>query len=105
MTEGSTVTMRLDDIPDKVLADMVRNGCYAHNACMGQALYDARFLLVFAVPYGPWEGVNYIQEAFEAFHEFLSADDWEERNIQVLEVTEDGRVTVAETSMEVLRCN
>ena len=90
--------MKLSDIPDSVLASMVRDGCYTKGESIGGC--GGKFLLVFAVTYGA-EEVETLNEAFEAFHDFHSDEDWMRRNIQVLTV-EDGQVEVLETSAEVL---
>ncbi|MGO8792910.1 MAG: hypothetical protein ACLQVL_36745 [Terriglobia bacterium] len=91
--------MKLSVIPDSVLAGMVRDGCYTKGESVGDG--GQKFLLVFAVTYGADEGVETLNEAFEAFHDFHSDDDWMERNIQVLTV-ENGTVTVREIAAEVL---
>ena len=93
--------MTLNDISDKVLADILRNGCYTKNARFDDSEKGVKFMLVFAVPYGPEDGVETLQEAFESFHEFISESDWFERNIQVLTV-ENGAPVVCETSHEVV---
>ena len=91
--------MKLSDIPDSVLASMVRDGCYTKGESIGGR--GGKFLLVFAVTYGAEEEVETLNEAFEAFHDFHSDEDWMSRNIQVL-TGEDGQVEVLETSAEVL---
>ena len=93
--------MHISAIPDAVLAKMVCDGCYTKDEKIGEGPYDHKYLLVFAVPYGNPDGVETLKDAFEAFHDFLSDDDWMERNLQVLTV-ENGKVNVTETSAEVL---
>ena len=93
--------MKLSEIPDSILAGMIRDGCYTKNVNMGPGDHQSRFLLVFAIPYGPEDSVETLREAFESFHEFNSDNDWEERNIQVLMVESSG-VVVHEVSAEVL---
>lgn len=84
----------IHDIADKVLADMVRQGCYTRNA-----RFDAgTHLIMLAVPYDQSEADG-LSEAFEAFRELLTSDDWEERNFQVLTV-ENGQPKVIETALE-----
>lgn len=87
----------LNDIPDKVLADMIRQGCYTRNT----SLLNNTKLLVLAVPYDDGEADS-LEAAFECFRELLTADDWEERNLQVLTL-KDGQPHVRETAMENLR--
>lgn len=91
--------MHINDVPDKVLADMVRSGCYSRNTRFDAGTY----LLVLAVPYDSSE-VETLGEAFDAFHDLVSESDWEERNIQVLTVN-GGQVVVEETSRETITTN
>ena len=90
--------MNIKEIPDSILAAMVRNGCYAK----GTDFSDGTMLLVLAVPYGPVDDTLTLIEAMESFHELVSADDWEERNLMVLTVSKENQaVSVIETSYEV----
>ena len=89
--------MQLTDIPNKVLADMVRSGTYTAGTNIDGD--STKFLLVFAGPYGPADDVYTLREAFKAFQEFISDYDWEERQIQVLTV-ENGQPHVIEESFE-----
>ena len=88
--------MNINDMPDKVLADMVREGCYSRNTKFDEGTY----LLVLAVPYDSSE-VETLGKAFDAFHDLVSESDWEERNIQVLTVN-GGQIVVEETSREII---
>jgi len=87
--------MNINEIPDKILADMVRNGCYAKNTSFD----DGTQLLVLAVPYGPNEDVEDLKGAMEAFQSFVADWDWHERQFQVLRA-KDGQAQVFETSYE-----
>lgn len=92
--------MKLNDVPDKVLADMVRNGCYAKDAEINGAKDGTQWLLVLAVPYGKRDSCDSLQEAFEGFRELLSAEDWDERNLQVLQMSKKGTPKVYEVAYE-----
>jgi hypothetical protein len=94
------MTKHLDEIPDSVLANMVRNSCYARNTTFGTGRNDSRYLLVLAVPYGRRDDVSSLPEAFEAFRDLLDSSDWFERQIQVLTVTRGGKVKTSEQSYE-----
>ena len=94
-----TKSTHLDEIPDSVLAGMIRNGCYAHNTTFGTGQRDSTWLLVLAIPYGPSDSVESLSEAFEGFRDMLDTSDWFERQIQVLTV-ENGKPLVVETSHE-----
>ena len=95
----------IDDVPDKVLADMIRTGCYARNTRFSDEIkegkFDAQYLLVLAVPYGHDEGVDSMIDAVEAFKCFLASSDWNERRIQVLSI-KNNKPVVVETSHEIL---
>lgn len=96
--------MKIAQLPDKVLADMVRNGAYTRGETIandGQS-GSSKYLLVLAVPYGPKDSVETLPEAFESFRELLSADDWDERNIMVLYVSEQNEPEVREVTYETL---
>lgn len=85
----------INDIPDSVLAGMVRDGCYAQNARFSTVPTDSQFLLVLAVPYGKDEGVDDIPSAIDAFRQLLDCSDWFERNVMVLRL-ENGNLAVSE---------
>jgi hypothetical protein len=88
--------MKLSEIPDHVLANMVRGGIYTK----GESLTDGEgFVLVLAVHYGSVDDISDPRDAFESFRALLADDDWEDRNIQVLTV-KDGAPQVQETSFE-----
>jgi hypothetical protein len=72
----------IDQFTDAELAKMVRDSVYVQNANFGHGPTDCRFLLVFAVPYGP-EEVATLPVALDAFAELLQAPDWNERSIEV----------------------
>jgi hypothetical protein len=93
--------MKLSEIPDSILADMIRNGCYTKGESIGAEPEDNQYLLVFAVPYGNPDGVETLKDALNAFRDLMADGDWEERNIQVLTVESSG-VAVHEVSAEVL---
>lgn len=65
---------------NKIIQDLIKNGCYYKNTDFSpKNEHSARFLVVFAVPYGEAEGVYTPQEAIEAARELITADDWKER--------------------------
>lgn len=94
------MTKHLDEIPDNVLAKMVRDGCYSRNVTFGRGRNDSRYLLVLAVPYGRRDDVSSLPEAYGAFRDLLDTSDWFERQIQVLTVTKSGKVETSEQSYE-----
>jgi hypothetical protein len=89
----------LAEIPDSILASMVRDGCYTVGESIGDGEDDSQFLLVLAVPYGKVDGVGLVEEALENFRELLSADDWQDRNIQILTL-KNGEPVVQELAYE-----
>jgi hypothetical protein len=89
--------MSLADVSDKVLADIVRNGCYSKNTRFDEGTY----LLVVAIPYGKEDSVDGLKEAIVAFREFLNEPDGDERQYQVLAL-DGGGLKSYEISLEQL---
>lgn len=80
--------MKIKELPESVLADLIRNGCYTKGESIGPNESN-KYLLVLAVPYGEIDEVTSPKEAIEAFHELLDCSDWFERSIQVLTIVDD----------------
>jgi hypothetical protein len=95
----NTKSTHISELPDNLLAGMIRDSCYARNTTFGTGPTDSKWLLVLAIPYGRDENVDSLPEAFEAFRDMLDTSDWFERQIQVLSI-ENGKPTVIETSHE-----
>ena len=74
-------TRSIDQFSDAELARMVRDSIYVQNTRFDQD--HARFLIVFAVPYGREDTVESLPEALDGFARLLQDDDWKERTFQV----------------------
>ena len=82
--------MYLDDIPDSVLAALIRQSPYLQGVRFDST---QRYIAVFAISSDATEGIVTPFDLMENLKDFVSDYDWEERNFTVLDVPA-GTVTV-----------
>lgn len=93
----------LDEFTDAELGAMVRESIYVKGTTFGMGERDARFLIVFAVPYGPIDTVRTLPEAIDAFAQLIQDDDWREREFQVYDHKTGKRLGITPETLEVNR--